>query len=73
MAGDASAAPATCRCGHGRDHYMVSPEPKHSGLGSFWVVLMGVSAAPYKVEFRCRVCKQVFDQITDPAECKKFL
>jgi hypothetical protein len=52
---------------------MVSPEPKHSGWAHFWVIFMGVTAPPYRVEFRCRVCKQTFDSTDDPEECKKYI
>ena len=63
----------TCACGYSRGHLMVSPEPKHSGWAHFWVIFMGVTAPPYRVEFRCRVCKQTFDSTDDPEECKKYI
>ncbi len=52
----------SCRCGHTRSHLMVSPEPVYSGWKTFWVVFMGVSAVPAAVQYRCRVCQEVFDR-----------
>ena len=62
-----------CGCGHTRHHLMVSPEPEYTAWGTFWVTLMGVSAAPIRIRFRCRICKHVFDMTDDPAELKSFL
>jgi len=56
---------ACCRCGHGRDHYMVSPEGDYTFSG--WFRLMfGISACPTRIRYRCRRCDQVFDETTDP-------
>jgi len=62
-----------CACGHTRHHLMVSPVPEYTAWGTFWVTLMGVSAAPIRIRFRCRVCKSVFDLTNDPDELKTFL
>ncbi len=53
-----------CRCGHDKDHYMVSAEPKY-GLWALFVVSMGISQRPERIEYRCRRCDQVFDSTTD--------
>lgn len=58
--------PAACRCGYTRDHHMVSAEYEHTGFGWF-CLLMGISARPIRIKYRCRRCDQVFDQTTDPA------
>lgn len=63
----------TCSCGFDRDHLMVSPEPVYSGWKTFWVIFMGVSAVPEAVEFRCRVCQEVFDRTDDPSTRNKTL
>ncbi|MGZ3423378.1 MAG: hypothetical protein ACXWUG_00820 [Polyangiales bacterium] len=55
---------AKCRCGHGRDHYMVSAEPKY-GLWKLFVVSMGISQRPESIEYRCRRCDEVFDVSDD--------
>ena len=55
----------SCRCGHTRGHLMVSSEPVYSGWKTFWVVFMGVSAVPGVVQYRCRVCQEVFDRTED--------
>ncbi len=59
-----------CKCGYDRDHLMVSREPRYGVWKGFWVMFMGVSMLPYRVDFRCRVCLQVFDATTDPAVMK---
>lgn len=57
----------TCRCGHDRTHFMVSPLGRYSLTGWFWVTVIGVTTRPRKVRFRCRQCGEVFDESTDPA------
>lgn len=64
---------AACRCGHGRGHHMVSPVPTYTNWGKFWVIFMGVSSVPIRLDFQCRVCGEKFDHTTDPEECKKLL
>jgi hypothetical protein len=56
----------TCRCGHTREHHMISPEYEHTFLGWF-CLLFGISARPTRINYRCRRCEQVFDATTDPA------
>jgi hypothetical protein len=46
---------------------MVSREPRYGVWKGFWVLFMGVSMVPYRVDFRCRVCQQVFDSTDDLA------
>ena len=62
-----------CSCGHDRTHYMVSTLPTYTGWGTFWITLLGISAVPIRLDFKCRVCGEVFDFIRDPEELKKFL
>ncbi len=62
-----------CACGHNRYHLMVSPEPEYTAWATFWVTLMGVSATPLRIRFRCRVCGERFDLTQDPGELKRFL
>jgi hypothetical protein len=45
---------------------MVSPEVEHTVFGWF-CLLMGASARPTRIKYRCRRCDQIFDQTTDPA------
>ena len=55
----------TCRCGHDRDHFMVSGEGQYTFLG--WAaMLFGISAVPTRIDYRCRRCGKVFDQTEDP-------
>ena len=63
----------TCRCGRDRYDVMVSPEPEYTAWATFWITVMGVSATPLRIRFRCRLCKQRFDLTDDPAELKKFM
>lgn len=62
----------TCRCGHDRDHYMVTVDKEYSA-GGWFTVLFGISTVPSKVKFRCTLCGDVLDEITDPAELKRHI
>ena len=62
-----------CSCGYDRNHYMVSAVPTYTAWGTFWITLMGVSATPIRIDFRCRICGDVFDFIHDPQELKNYL
>ncbi|MBO85915.1 MAG: hypothetical protein CL927_11200 [Deltaproteobacteria bacterium] len=63
----------TCVCGHDRTHYLVSPVPTYTGWGKFWVIFMGVSTRPVRVDFKCRQCGQLFDFTEDAEELGRFL
>jgi len=54
----------TCPCGHDRNHYMVHAEPEYT-VGSWCLLLIGVSARPFRLKYRCRQCEKVFDSTTD--------
>jgi hypothetical protein len=65
-----AASTKTCKCGHGRDHAMVSASPSYSFIG--WAaILTGISWEPTSISFVCRRCDQTFETIRDPAEMKK--
>lgn len=56
---------AQCRCGHARNHHMVSAEGEYSFTG--WLALMfGISARPVRVVYRCRRCEEIVEATTDP-------
>jgi hypothetical protein len=52
---------------------MVSPERKYTRWGTFWVIFMGVTTLPIKVEFRCRVCGDTFDATEDPKDMASYM
>ena len=60
-----------CRCGHTREHYMVSSECTYSVGGYIWL-LIGVTVYPIRVRFRCRTCGEAFETSTDREVCRKF-
>ena len=62
-----------CACGYDRHHHSVSQERAYSSWGGFWVMIMGVSASPIRIDFRCRLCKEKFDFITNLEELKRYL
>lgn len=62
---DASGKLPHCSCGHTRNHHLVSPECKYSGMGWFWVIF-GVTTRPKEVTFRCRKCGERFETTRDP-------
>ena len=70
---DAGTLRLTCACGYDRHHVMVSPKPTYTGWAKFWVFFMGVSAIPIRLDYRCRVCCQIFDHSEDPAALNDYL
>jgi len=62
-----------CRCGNDRHHHMVSPVATYTMWGEIWMTLIGVSANPIRIDFKCRICKESFDFITDPKVLKSYL
>ena len=61
----------TCRCGHNRNHAMVTGERSYSFIG--WIALLvGVTAIPTKIEFRCSKCTQTFEASTDADICEMY-
>jgi hypothetical protein len=65
LASSAAEGKPRCRCGYDRDHYMVSPEAKHTFWG--WVLItLGISSKPIYMSFRCRRCGVVIEGTDDP-------
>ena len=62
-----------CSCGHDRNYHMVSVLPTYTMWGTFWISLLGISATPIRLDFRCRVCGEIFDFIRDENQLKNFL
>jgi hypothetical protein len=54
-----------CRCGHDRNHPLVSPSAQYTFTGWF-LTMVGISARPTSIKFICRRCDQVVDTTTDP-------
>ena len=55
-----------CRCGHDKEHPMVSATGEYTFMG--WVLIMiGISASPIAIRYVCRRCEQVVGRTTDPA------
>ena len=64
--GASASRPArTCRCGHDRDHNLVSLEHDYSLVGVILLTL-GSSARPRELRWRCRYCRQVIDATRGP-------
>ncbi len=60
----------TCPCGYGRGHRMVKVDTEYSTKGWF-LLLIGVTATPVRLSYRCRRCNTTFDSTTDPALCEE--
>ena len=58
-----------CRCGFPRDHHRVTVEPEYT-FAAWALLLIGISAAPKRLLYRCRRCQDVIDVTTDPATLK---
>jgi hypothetical protein len=57
--------PPRCKCGHDRNHPMVSPQADYSFFG--WAfILVGVSWEPKSIEFVCRTCGESVERLVDP-------
>lgn len=64
-------AATRCRCGHTRNDPEVLPEPFYTGWG--WLLfLIGVTAKPLAVLYRCLWCKQVIARTRDPMILSRF-
>jgi hypothetical protein len=59
------AAVTRCACGHDRSHPQVAPEPVYTEW-SWLLFLIGVTAKPRSVLYRCIWCKQVLASTRDP-------
>ncbi len=62
---------ARCACGHDYTHPSVAPEPVYTDWG--WLLfLIGVTAKPQSVIYRCIFCKRVLASTKDPSVLRKF-
>jgi hypothetical protein len=62
---------ARCACGHTRNDPQVLPEPFYTGWG--WLLfLIGVTAKPLAVLYRCLWCKQILARSRDPQILPRF-
>jgi hypothetical protein len=52
----------TCNCGNNRLSHDVSEVPEYSNW-SIFLISMGISAKPIKVEYTCNKCKKTFDAL----------
>jgi len=52
----------TCSCGNNRNSPDVIESPEYSGW-SIFLISMGISAKPIKVDYTCRKCKKTFDSL----------
>ncbi|MFK7845976.1 MAG: hypothetical protein AB8G77_11800 [Rhodothermales bacterium] len=63
----------TCKCGHARDHFWVSPKAQYSGWSFVMGVFMGLSAgAPKSIKFICRKCDMVIEESFDKETILKY-
>lgn len=65
------AAVIRCACGRDRSHPEVAPEPVYTQW-SWLLFLIGVTAKPQSVLYRCIWCKQVLASTRDPKILSKF-
>lgn len=63
----------TCRCGHERDDFWVSPQARYSLYGFVMGVFMGLSGTlPRSIRFKCRKCGEVIEERYDKASIKAY-
>ena len=59
-----------CKCGHDREHPLVSASGEYS-FGGWFLILLGISAEPKAILHQCRRCDQVIARSTDPKVIKE--
>jgi hypothetical protein len=60
-----------CKCGHTRDHNLVSAKTKYGTSG--WLALsLAYSAKPVEVIFQCQKCGQIIETSRDPEILEKY-
>jgi len=60
-----------CPCGNDRNSPDVIESPEYSAWSMF-LISMGISAKPVKVEYTCKKCKRKFDSLA-PEELKSWV
>lgn len=68
----AQGASRTCRCGHHRDHFMVAKDAEYS-VGGWVTVLLGISTVPRRIKYRCTLCGEILDTVSDPQALRSHL
>ncbi len=56
-----------CACGHTRDDPKVAQEPEYTLWGWILLSVLGISAKPDHIVFRCTQCRQKLGVSRDPA------
>jgi hypothetical protein len=62
-----SAAGKKCSCGHDRDAPEVAQEPEYTLWGWILLSVLGISAKPDHIVFRCTKCREKLGISRDPA------
>ena len=62
-----------CRCGYTKDDYQIERKNIYTSFGWLLNAGLGMSAKPIRVEYKCSVCGDVIDTITDKEELKKYI
>ena len=61
----------TCKCGHTKNHPMVSVKTKYNKSG--WLVLsLAFSAKPTKIIYQCQKCGEIIETSNDPELLEKY-
>jgi hypothetical protein len=55
-----------CSCGHGRDAPEVAQEPEYTLWGWILLSVLGISAKPDHIVFRCTKCREKLGISRDP-------
>ena len=61
---------AACSCGHGQDHPRVFPHVRYGMFGGVYF-LVGVTAPPREIVFRCRDCGDVVVRTKEPEALRR--
>ncbi|GAB5517916.1 MAG: hypothetical protein RhofKO_01670 [Rhodothermales bacterium] len=63
----------TCRCGHTRESFWVSPEAQYPKFNYWSGVFLGLSMGhPKSIRFTCRKCGEVLEESTQEADILRY-
>jgi hypothetical protein len=61
-----TAAAKKCRCGYTRDAPQIAQEPEYTLWGWILLAVLGISAKPDHIVFRCTICRDKLGISRDP-------
>lgn len=63
--------PKACRCGYDLTHPMVETHD-HYGIGGWFLLMMGATPVPVRIDYRCSRCGVVLATTTSPKALRNY-